>query len=75
MSGKRRIFILTEEQTPSLRRTLARAFSPPLAPSFGEGREDKEEGREDKEEGREDKLRREDNNLTSQEARSVVFSP
>ena len=25
---------LTEEQTPSLRRTLARAFSPPLAPSF-----------------------------------------
>ena len=26
---------LTEEQTPSLRRTLARAFSPPLAPSFG----------------------------------------
>ena len=49
------IFILTGEQTPSLRRTLARAFSPPLAPTFGE--------------------RREDNNLTSQEARSVVFSP
>ena len=53
---------MTGEQTPSLRKTLARAFSPPLAPSFEEGREDKEEGRED-------------NNLTSQEARSVVFSP
>ena len=26
---------MTGEQTPSLRKTLARAFSPPLAPSFG----------------------------------------
>ena len=34
------IFILTGEQTPSLRKTLARAFSPPLAPTFGERRED-----------------------------------
>ena len=25
---------MTEEQTPSLRRTLARAFSPPLTPTF-----------------------------------------
>ena len=34
------IFILTGEQTPSLRKSLARAFSPPLAPTFGERRED-----------------------------------
>ena len=26
---------MTGEQTPSLRKTLARAFSPPFAPSFG----------------------------------------
>ena len=28
-------FILTGEQTPSLRKKLVRAFSPPLTPSFG----------------------------------------